>query len=204
MQDIASEFQEDFLEAVKVLEDFSSSDSALREAMKGIRSRIAAKLYVCAPNFWEDLRETLGAIEQQRDERAAKSKAQQVLKQIARLEVRFWAKESVGMLRELDPESRLERIVDWIQTFDAAEVGDQSSGPAVLYQVLNDIVLQKDMAHAQREALSAAVRENLHKFPVEMQAVLERVGSLQSGGAGGARALSDWRRRSQPAAQDAP
>ena len=34
--------------------------------------------YVCAPNFWEDLRSTLQAIEQRRDERAGKLKAQQV------------------------------------------------------------------------------------------------------------------------------
>eukprot|EP00418_Pyrodinium_bahamense_P056442 CAMPEP_0179179462 /NCGR_PEP_ID=MMETSP0796-20121207/88820_1 /TAXON_ID=73915 /ORGANISM="Pyrodinium bahamense, Strain pbaha01" /LENGTH=126 /DNA_ID=CAMNT_0020883129 /DNA_START=44 /DNA_END=421 /DNA_ORIENTATION=+ len=121
MHDIASEFREDFLEAVKVLEDFSSSDGALREAMQEVRARIAAKEYACAPDFWDDLRKTLGAIEQQRDERAAKSKAQQVLKQIARLEVKFWAKESIGMLRELDPESRLERMRDWILIFDTSD-----------------------------------------------------------------------------------
>jgi len=200
MEDLASEFQDDFLEAVKVLEDFSSSDNDLREALREIRKRVDAKTYVCAPNFWEDLRETLGTIVQQRDERAAKSKAQQVLKQIARLEVKFWAKESVGMLRELDPDSRLERIIDWIQTFEAGESADQSSGPAVLYQVLNDISLQKDMETFQRDSLTASVRENLHKFPVEMQAVLERVGSLPGGGAG--RVLSDWRRRNQPTTQE--
>eukprot|EP00411_Alexandrium_monilatum_P121918 CAMPEP_0175655150 /NCGR_PEP_ID=MMETSP0097-20121207/11752_1 /TAXON_ID=311494 /ORGANISM="Alexandrium monilatum, Strain CCMP3105" /LENGTH=1000 /DNA_ID=CAMNT_0016961197 /DNA_START=1 /DNA_END=3002 /DNA_ORIENTATION=- len=182
MEDLASEFREDFLEAVKVLEDFSSSDGALREAMKAVRSRIDAKAYVCAPHFWADLRESLSAVERGRDERSAKSKAQQVLKQVARLEVRFWAKESTGMLRELDPESRLERMRDWVLTFDASESGDQSSGPAVLYQVLNDVSLQKDFEPSQRDSLLAAVRESLHKFPVEMQAVLERVGTLQGGG----------------------
>eukprot|EP00438_Fugacium_kawagutii_P034262 Skav225955 [mRNA] locus=scaffold1500:698409:699942:- [translate_table: standard] len=53
--------------------------------------------YVCAPNFWEDLRGTLQGIEQRRDDnRAGKLKAQQA---------------SVAMLKELDAESRLERIV---------------------------------------------------------------------------------------------
>eukprot|EP00930_Biecheleria_cincta_P100484 TRINITY_DN92119_c0_g1_i1.p1 TRINITY_DN92119_c0_g1~~TRINITY_DN92119_c0_g1_i1.p1 ORF type:complete len:1012 (+),score=235.42 TRINITY_DN92119_c0_g1_i1:57-3038(+) len=187
MEDLAVAFQEDFFEAVKVLEDFSSSDYALRGAMGEIRRRIAAKRYVCAPNFWDDLRATLGAIES--------SKAHQVLKQIARLEVKFWAKESLGMLKELDPESRLERIADWLQTFGTSDFEDQSSGPAVLYQVLNDVTLQKDFEAPQREALSCSVRENLHKFPVEMQAVLERVGSLTGGGRVAAAGLSDWRRR---------
>ncbi|CAE8602912.1 unnamed protein product [Polarella glacialis] len=197
MEDLASAFQADFLDAVKVLEDFSSSDNALKDAMSEIRNRIASKKYVCAPNFWQDLRDTLGAIEQRRDERTGKTKVQQVLKQIARLEVKFWAKESASMLRELDPESRLERTVDWLQTFGSSDSDDDpSSGPAVLYQVLSDVTLQKDFDAAQREALSTAVRDNLHKFPVEMQAVLERVGSTV--GLGVARGgLSDWRRRHQ-------
>ncbi|CAJ1342864.1 unnamed protein product, partial [Effrenium voratum] len=199
MEDLASSFQTDFLEAVKVLEDFSSSDNVLKDAMAAIRQRIAARKYVCAPNFWEDLRGTLQAIEQRRDERAAKLKAQQVLKQIARLEVKFWAKASVAMLKELDAESRLERIVDWLQTFgDEGESESASSGPAVLYQVLSDVTLQKDFEAPQREALGSAVRENLPKFPVEMQAVLERVGSVTERPG----AVSDWRRRQ--AMPDAP
>eukprot|EP00913_Durusdinium_trenchii_P013577 g12747.t1 len=145
--------------------------------MAEIRRRIAAKTYVCAPNFWDDLRATLKAIEERRDERAAKSKAQQVLKQIARLEVKFWAKASVAMLKELDAESRLERIV------------------------LSDVTLQKDFEAPQREALSAAVRENLQKFPVEMQAVLERVGTVTEPRSFG---VPDWRRRHQPTQLDAP
>jgi hypothetical protein len=98
-----------------------------------------------------------------------------LLKQIARLEVKFWAKAgfcwvllrshsesgriceaSVAMLKELDAESRLERIagnsaalsrdardmfsvsdveVDWLQTFGDGDSEDSSSGPAVLFQV---------------------------------------------------------------------
>eukprot|EP00439_Symbiodinium_sp_Y106_P049033 s5667_g6.t1 len=130
--------------------------------------RAKAEQYVCAPNFWGDLRGTLKAIEERRNERTSKSKAQQVLKQVARLEVKFWAKASVAMLKELDPESRIERIVDWLQTFGVEEdlvrwsaffltvpsellasvayqfqlEEDSSSGPAVLYQAacarLND------------------------------------------------------------------
>ncbi|CAE7737245.1 unnamed protein product, partial [Symbiodinium pilosum] len=190
--DLASEFQADFFDAVKVLEDFSSSDSVLKDAMADIRQRITAKMYVCAPNFWGDLRSTLKAIEEQRNERTSKSKAQQVLKHVARLEVKFWAKASVAMLKELDPESRIERIVDWLQTFGLEEEEDSSSGPAVLYQVLSDVTLQKDFDVPQREALSIAVRENLQKFPVEMQAVLERVGSVTGGPPV---PVSDWRRR---------
>jgi|Cyp1metagenome_2_1107374.scaffolds.fasta_scaffold45538_2 hypothetical protein len=38
---------------------------------------MSTRRYVCAPNFWEDLRSTLQAIEQRRDERG-KLKAQQV------------------------------------------------------------------------------------------------------------------------------
>ncbi|CAK9000479.1 unnamed protein product [Durusdinium trenchii] len=201
MEDLASAFQNDFFDAVKVLEDFSSSDFALKDAMAEIRRRIAAKTYVCAPNFWDDLRATLKAIEERRDERAAKSKAQQVLKQIARLEVKFWAKASVAMLKELDAESRLERIVDWLQTFGPGDEEDSSSGPAVLFQVLSDVTLQKDFEAPQREALSAAVRENLQKFPVEMQAVLERVGTVTEPRSFG---VPDWRRRHQPTQLDAP
>lgn len=201
MEDLASEFQADFLDAVKVLEDFSSSDNVLKDAMANIRQRINAKTYVCAPNFWGDLRGTLKAIEERRNERTSKSKAQQVLKQVARLEVKFWAKASVAMLKELDPESRIERIVDWLQTFGVEEE-DSSSGPAVLYQVLSDVTLQKDFEVPQREALSAAVRENLQKFPVEMQAVLERVGSVTGGRPV---VVSDWRRRhNQPTQLEAP
>lgn len=72
----------------QVLEEFSSSDPALKDAMALIRRKIAAKSYVCAPNFWEDLRGTLTAIERKRLERAAKMKAQQV--RIACGEVSFW------------------------------------------------------------------------------------------------------------------
>ncbi|CAK9000547.1 Hypothetical protein SCF082_LOCUS6540, partial [Durusdinium trenchii] len=115
-----------------------------------------------------------------------------VLKQIARLEVKFWAKASVAMLKELDAESRLERIVDWLQTFGPGDEEDSSSGPAVLFQVLSDVTLQKDFEAPQREALSAAVRENLQKFPVEMQAVLERVGTVTEPRSFG---VPDWRRR---------
>jgi len=200
MEDLASAFQTDFFEAVKVLEDFSSSDNALKDAMAEIRRRITAKTYVCAPNFWDDLRGTLKSLEQRRDDRG-KLKAQQLLKQIARLEVQFWAKASVAMLRELDPESRLERIVDWLQTFGDGESEDSSSGPAVLFQVLSDVTVQKDFEAPQREALSAAVRENLQKFPVEMQAVLERVGSVTEARSF---AVPDWRRRHQPTQLDAP
>lgn len=200
MEDLASAFQSDFFEAVKVLEDFSSSDNALKDAMAEIRRRITAKKYVCAPNFWEDLRSTLQAIEQRRDERG-KLKAQQLLKQIARLEVKFWAKASVAMLKELDAESRLERIVDWLQTFGDGDSEDSSSGPAVLFQVLSDVTLQKDFEAPQREALSAAVRDNLPKFPVEMQALLERVGSVTEPRSF---AVPDWRRRHQPTQLDAP
>eukprot|EP00435_Cladocopium_sp_Y103_P063298 s367_g24.t2 len=157
--------------------------------------------YVCAPNFWEDLRSTLQAIEQRRDERAGKLKAQQLVKQIARLEVKFWAKASVAMLKELDAESRLERIVDWLQTFGDGDSEDSSSGPAVLFQVLSDVTLQKDFEAPQREALSAAVRDNLPKFPVEMQALLERVGSVTEPRSF---AVPDWRRRHQPTQLDAP
>eukprot|EP00928_Gymnodinium_smaydae_P065149 TRINITY_DN4832_c0_g1_i2.p1 TRINITY_DN4832_c0_g1~~TRINITY_DN4832_c0_g1_i2.p1 ORF type:complete len:1050 (+),score=202.78 TRINITY_DN4832_c0_g1_i2:229-3378(+) len=198
MEDLACEFQTDFLDAVKVLEDFSSSDADLREVLKAVRGKIEAKAYSCAPNFWEDLRQSLGVIEQKRGQGATKSKAKQVLKQIGRLESKFWAKESLDMLRELDPESRLERLVDWISNFEATESGDQSSDPAVLYQVLNDVSVQKDMEASHREALTAAVKENLHKFPVSMQAMLERVGTTTGGGGVVGRALSDWRRRNQP------
>lgn len=197
MEDFTDEFQKDFLAAVKELEGFSSSDTGLKGALQQIRDRVDAKKYVCAPNFWEDLRASLQTIEQERDEKASKTKAQLVLKQIARLEVKFWVKESVSMLCSLDPDFRLERMVDWIKTFEGSEAaGDQSSGPAVLYKVLSDISIQKDMDSTQREALMAAVRENLHKFPVAMQATLERVGSLT--GASGPRGFHDFRRRSQP------
>merc|ERR1719269_214702 len=126
------------------------------------------------------------------------------MKQIARLEVKFWAKESTNMLRDLDPDFRLERIVDWIETFESStDSSDLSSGPAVLYTVLNDISLQKDMEAAQKESLQNAIKDNLHKFPYEMQAVLERVGSLQSGGVT-ARIVNDWRRRNQPSVQEQP
>eukprot|EP00931_Biecheleriopsis_adriatica_P026252 TRINITY_DN15995_c0_g2_i1.p1 TRINITY_DN15995_c0_g2~~TRINITY_DN15995_c0_g2_i1.p1 ORF type:complete len:1007 (-),score=272.94 TRINITY_DN15995_c0_g2_i1:63-2756(-) len=111
------------------------------------------------------------------------------------------------MLKELEPESRLERIADWLQTFGTADSDptDQSSGPAVLYQVLNDVTVQKDFEASHREALSAAVRDNLQKFPVEMQAMLERVGTLTGSGRTGAAGLSDWRRRhNQPMQQEAP
>eukprot|EP00927_Polykrikos_kofoidii_P078950 TRINITY_DN75751_c0_g1_i1.p1 TRINITY_DN75751_c0_g1~~TRINITY_DN75751_c0_g1_i1.p1 ORF type:complete len:1128 (+),score=222.03 TRINITY_DN75751_c0_g1_i1:61-3384(+) len=197
MEDLAGEFQQDFLEAVKTLEDFSSSDGDLREALKTIRIRVDSKAYSCAPKFWDDLRDSLADIERKRDDKSSKSKANQVLKQIARLEVRFWAKESLGMLQVLDAASRLERLVDWIQTFEAGDSSDQSSGPAVLYQVLNDIGIQKDMDPLQRDALMVAVRENLHKFPVSMQGMLERVGSL-TGGIVGPRTVADWRRRNMP------
>eukprot|EP00434_Breviolum_minutum_P046057 symbB.v1.2.041456.t1/scaffold8227.1/size7198/2 len=67
--------------------------------------------------------------------------------------------------------------------------------------VLSDVTVQKDFEAPQREALSAAVRENLQKFPVEMQAVLERVGSVTEARSF---AVPDWRRRHQPTQLDAP
>lgn len=203
MEDLADEFREDFLGAVKVLEEFSATDLALREVLSQVRSKVEAQKYADAPNFWEDLRDSLGVVVKNREEKAQKNKAQQVMKQIARLEVKFWAKESTSMLSDLDAEFRLERLVDWIETFEATESGDVSAGPAVLYTVLNDISLQKDMETAQKEALQKAIKESLHKFPYEMQAVLERVGSVQSGGVT-ARIVNDWRRRNQPSVQDQP
>ena len=73
---------------------------AVRSSLQTIRGRIDAKRYACAPDFWEDLRGTLSAVEAARQQMSAKGKVQHVLKQIARLEVRFWAKESVGMLKD--------------------------------------------------------------------------------------------------------
>merc|ERR1719329_1347042 len=63
--------------------------------------------------------------------------------------------------------------------------------------------LQRDLDITQKEQLQTAIKENLHKFPYEMQAVLERVGSVQSGGVT-ARIVNDWRRRNQPAVQEQP
>eukprot|EP00403_Amphidinium_massartii_P040756 CAMPEP_0178435790 /NCGR_PEP_ID=MMETSP0689_2-20121128/34110_1 /TAXON_ID=160604 /ORGANISM="Amphidinium massartii, Strain CS-259" /LENGTH=1037 /DNA_ID=CAMNT_0020057875 /DNA_START=36 /DNA_END=3146 /DNA_ORIENTATION=- len=197
MEDLASEFTEGFLEAIKVLEEFSTSDGDLREVFQELRRRVNIKKYTCAPDFWDDLRATLAGVA-----RAATNpaKAQQVMKQIDRLEVQFWAKESVSMLSEMEPDFRLERMVDWVHTFDAGATGDAQSGPAVLYRVLTDVTLQKEMTSMQRDALIAAVRENLHKFPIEMQEPLKRVGStVQSSAAGG---VADWRRRQALGAQD--
>ena len=71
----------------QVLEEFSSSDPVLKDAMATVRRKIAAKSYVCAPNFWQDLRLSLKAIEQKRAERAAKMKAQQVRRPEIRCEI---------------------------------------------------------------------------------------------------------------------
>eukprot|EP00971_Amphidinium_carterae_P101063 1999288-Amphidinium_carterae.2 len=114
MEDFASEFTAGFLEAIKVLEEFTSSaDEDLRETFAELRQRVNAKTYTCAPDFWEDLRKTLARVAQG-DARVGSvskpTKAQQVMKQLDRLEVQFWAKESVGMLCEMDPDMRLERM----------------------------------------------------------------------------------------------
>lgn len=201
MEDLATEFLEDFLSAVKVLEDFSSSDASLKEAMREIRDRVNAKKYVCAPNFWQDLKDTLGAIEKSRADRGPKSKASQVLKQVVRLEVNFYAKEESNRLRELDPQFRLEGMVEWLRTFGS---NSSSVDQAVLYQVISDLSLQKDMENHQRDALAVEVRDNLHKFPGEMQAVLEQRLIALPTAVTGANGISDWRRRNQVAQPEAP
>jgi hypothetical protein len=66
MEDLANEFREDFLAAVRVLEDFSGSDAALRDSVKEVRAKVDSQKYNSAPSFWEDLRESLGAIANER------------------------------------------------------------------------------------------------------------------------------------------
>lgn len=198
MEDIVEAFTEDFLEAVKDLETFSAHDTELREALAGVRQRVDSKHYDNAPRFWSDLRDSLAVVEQRRDEGPGKGKAQQVQKRIKPLEVRFWAKESVSMLRERDVESRLECMVDWVQTFEAVD-GDASSDPNVLFQVLMDLSLQKDMDAPQRETLMTSIRDSMHKFPADKQAMLERVGSMHGGGMVKAPQTFDFRRRQGPA-----
>lgn len=195
MDDIAESFTEPFLEAIGTLEEYVGSDQTLRLSLQEIKAQVEKKGYTSAPSFWDDLQTAFKEILATRTEIAAKTKAKQMLKHVARLEVKFWAKESVSMLKELDAEFRLERIVDWIDTFETGEGTDASSGPAVLYQVLMDVELQRDMEVKLLDTLRQKVVENIGKFPVEMQPALERVGmQTETGGRG----LSDWRRKQQP------
>ena len=46
MEDLANEFREDFLAAVKTLEDFSTSDVALRDALKEALSDVMETTWI--------------------------------------------------------------------------------------------------------------------------------------------------------------
>lgn len=204
IQEIVNGFHQDFLTVLKVLEDFSPLDDGLTYSLQALRDRVEAKSYKCVPDFWDDLRISLQGLEEQRGDQASRAKTHQVMKQIDRLEVKFLVKEQVNMLCDFDPDFRLERMVDWINDFKATkatEAGENSSGSVIVYQVLSNIDIQKDMGPTQREALQAAVRDNMHKFPVSMHANLERVGSLYGGVPGPPVGQhSDWRRKNQSAA----
>ena len=49
--------------------------------------------------------------------------------------------------------------------------GPNTNGPEIISQSSSTGSFGQDFEAPQREALSAAVRENLQKFPVEMQAM---------------------------------